>query len=142
MPPNAWMWSLIQNCKSDEDIQLLFGILERLRKFVSPLALTLLLLFSLLRSHFQFFPFGFGCRGYRIFVFLIIIILTFAKRSPKHVYGRVQFNLVCHNILSVLGCATGIQFFLFAVCSLLWYDMMGLCLNLHVQERRPCGSIT
>ncbi|XP_016899077.2 uncharacterized protein LOC103483802 isoform X3 [Cucumis melo] len=33
MPPNAWMWSLIQNCKTDEDIQLLFGILERLRKF-------------------------------------------------------------------------------------------------------------
>ncbi|XP_031739007.1 uncharacterized protein LOC101219378 isoform X2 [Cucumis sativus] len=33
MPPNAWMWSLIQNCKTEEDIQLLFGILKRLRIF-------------------------------------------------------------------------------------------------------------
>ncbi|KAG7018634.1 hypothetical protein SDJN02_20504 [Cucurbita argyrosperma subsp. argyrosperma] len=33
MPPNAWMWSLIENCKTYEDIQLLFGILKRLRIF-------------------------------------------------------------------------------------------------------------
>ncbi|XP_059434569.1 uncharacterized protein LOC132167575 [Corylus avellana] len=33
MPPNAWLWSLIENCKSHDDIKLLFDILENLRRF-------------------------------------------------------------------------------------------------------------
>ncbi|KAF8394512.1 hypothetical protein HHK36_020722 [Tetracentron sinense] len=34
MPPNAWMWSLIENCANREDINLLFQILQNLRRFV------------------------------------------------------------------------------------------------------------
>lgn len=34
-PPNAWLWSLIENCTNSEDIKLLFNILETLRRFVS-----------------------------------------------------------------------------------------------------------
>ncbi|KAJ7980218.1 RING finger and CHY zinc finger domain-containing protein 1 isoform 1 [Quillaja saponaria] len=33
MPPNAWLWSLIENCKNHEDIKLLFDILQNLRRF-------------------------------------------------------------------------------------------------------------
>ena len=35
MPPNAWSWSLLENCKNHDDIKLLFDILENLRRFVS-----------------------------------------------------------------------------------------------------------
>lgn len=35
MPPNAWLWSLIENCKNHDDIKLLFDILQNLRRFVS-----------------------------------------------------------------------------------------------------------
>lgn len=33
MPPNASLWSLLENCKSHEDIELLFDILKNLRRF-------------------------------------------------------------------------------------------------------------
>lgn len=33
MPPNAWLWSLIENCKNHDDIKLLFDILQNLRRF-------------------------------------------------------------------------------------------------------------
>jgi len=35
MPPNAWLWSMISNCKHQHDIRLLFDILQNLRIFVS-----------------------------------------------------------------------------------------------------------
>lgn len=35
MPPNAWLWSLLEKCKNHDDIKLLFDILEKLRRFVS-----------------------------------------------------------------------------------------------------------
>ncbi|KAL1372560.1 hypothetical protein HN51_002687 [Arachis hypogaea] len=33
MPPNAWLWSMIENCKHQQDIRLLFDILENLHVF-------------------------------------------------------------------------------------------------------------
>ncbi|XP_025677798.1 uncharacterized protein [Arachis hypogaea] len=33
MPPNAWLWSMIENCKHQQDIRLLFDILENLHIF-------------------------------------------------------------------------------------------------------------
>ncbi|KAK4785367.1 hypothetical protein SAY86_002056 [Trapa natans] len=33
MAPNAWMWSMIDNCKNREDVKLLFEALEKLRRF-------------------------------------------------------------------------------------------------------------
>ncbi|XP_027916971.1 uncharacterized protein LOC114176213 [Vigna unguiculata] len=33
MPPNAWLWSMIANCKHQHDIRLLFDILQNLRIF-------------------------------------------------------------------------------------------------------------
>ncbi|SPT16416.1 unnamed protein product [Triticum aestivum] len=33
MPPNAWLWSMISSCSSEEDIKLLFQILQKLRIF-------------------------------------------------------------------------------------------------------------
>ncbi|XP_010524512.1 PREDICTED: uncharacterized protein LOC104802559 [Tarenaya hassleriana] len=33
MPPNAWLWSLIENCQNPDDIRLLFDILQNLRRF-------------------------------------------------------------------------------------------------------------
>ncbi|OVA04353.1 hypothetical protein BVC80_1395g63 [Macleaya cordata] len=33
MPPDAWLWSLIESCTNQEDITLLFQILQILRKF-------------------------------------------------------------------------------------------------------------
>ncbi|KAL2922801.1 Receptor-like protein 19 [Bienertia sinuspersici] len=32
-PPNAWLWSLIEKCKSRDDIKLLFNVLQQLRIF-------------------------------------------------------------------------------------------------------------
>lgn len=33
MAPNAWTWSMIENCKNREDIKLLFDVLQNLRRF-------------------------------------------------------------------------------------------------------------
>ncbi|XP_030508518.2 uncharacterized protein LOC115723225 [Cannabis sativa] len=33
MSPNAWLWSLIENCKNHDDVKLLFDALENLRRF-------------------------------------------------------------------------------------------------------------
>ncbi|KAI5409300.1 hypothetical protein KIW84_054927 [Lathyrus oleraceus] len=33
MPPNAWLWSMIENCKHRHDISLLFDVLQNLRRF-------------------------------------------------------------------------------------------------------------
>ncbi|XP_062108529.1 uncharacterized protein LOC133819334 [Humulus lupulus] len=33
MSPNAWLWSLLENCKNHDDIKLLFDALENLRRF-------------------------------------------------------------------------------------------------------------
>ncbi|CAI8610569.1 unnamed protein product [Vicia faba] len=33
MPPNAWLWSMIANCKHQHDISLLFDVLQNLRRF-------------------------------------------------------------------------------------------------------------
>ncbi|EMS56854.1 hypothetical protein TRIUR3_20912 [Triticum urartu] len=33
MPPNAWLWSMISSCSSEDDIKLLFQILQKLRIF-------------------------------------------------------------------------------------------------------------
>ncbi|XP_052190376.1 uncharacterized protein LOC127800029 [Diospyros lotus] len=33
MPPNAWLWSLIENCSNHDDVKHLFDILQRLRMF-------------------------------------------------------------------------------------------------------------
>ncbi|KAK7292313.1 hypothetical protein RIF29_08091 [Crotalaria pallida] len=33
MPPNAWLWSMISNCKHHHDITLLFDVLTNLRRF-------------------------------------------------------------------------------------------------------------
>lgn len=41
MPPNANLWSLVENCTNREDIKLLLQILQRLRVFVSPAPLCL-----------------------------------------------------------------------------------------------------
>jgi len=41
MPPNAWLWSMIANCKHHHDISLLFDILRNLRRFVSFYSLPL-----------------------------------------------------------------------------------------------------
>ncbi|KAL5995983.1 hypothetical protein ACLOJK_026056 [Asimina triloba] len=35
MPPDAWLWSLTENCQNREDIMLLFQILQELQRFVS-----------------------------------------------------------------------------------------------------------
>ena len=35
MPPNALLWSMIGSCSNQEDIKLLFEILQKLRIFVS-----------------------------------------------------------------------------------------------------------
>lgn len=34
MPANAWLWSLVSNCSTKEDVTLLFKMLENLRIFV------------------------------------------------------------------------------------------------------------
>ncbi|CAN0855910.1 hypothetical protein LINGRAHAP2_LOCUS6365 [Linum grandiflorum] len=33
MPPNAWLWSLIEKCQNHKDVELLFDSLEKLRRF-------------------------------------------------------------------------------------------------------------
>ncbi|CAK8569355.1 unnamed protein product [Lathyrus sativus] len=33
MPPNAWLWSMVANCKHHHDISLLFDILQNRRRF-------------------------------------------------------------------------------------------------------------
>ncbi|XP_023634406.1 uncharacterized protein LOC17879383 isoform X2 [Capsella rubella] len=33
MPPNAWLWSLIESCQNQDDVNLLFDVLQNLRRF-------------------------------------------------------------------------------------------------------------
>ncbi|KAF2588613.1 hypothetical protein F2Q70_00039475 [Brassica cretica] len=33
VPPNAWLWSLIESCQCQDDINLLFEVLQKLRRF-------------------------------------------------------------------------------------------------------------
>ncbi|XP_023642650.1 uncharacterized protein LOC17891118 [Capsella rubella] len=33
MPPNAWLWSLIDKCRKEDDISFLFDVLQNLRRF-------------------------------------------------------------------------------------------------------------
>ncbi|RID50055.1 hypothetical protein BRARA_H00811 [Brassica rapa] len=33
MPPNAWLWSLIESCQCQDDINLLFEVFQKLRRF-------------------------------------------------------------------------------------------------------------
>ncbi|XP_010488160.1 PREDICTED: uncharacterized protein LOC104766043 [Camelina sativa] len=33
MPPNAWLWSLIENCRNEDDVSFLFDVLQNLRRF-------------------------------------------------------------------------------------------------------------
>ncbi|XP_010434938.1 PREDICTED: uncharacterized protein LOC104718835 [Camelina sativa] len=33
MPPNAWLWSLIESCQNQDDVHLLFDVLQNLRRF-------------------------------------------------------------------------------------------------------------
>lgn len=50
MPPNAWLWLLIENCQNQDDIHLLFDVLQNLRRFVStilPSLFTCSVLFQL-----------------------------------------------------------------------------------------------
>ncbi|KAJ4881188.1 Uncharacterized protein Rs2_38243 [Raphanus sativus] len=35
MPRNAWLWSLIESCQNQDDINLLFEVLHKLRRFVN-----------------------------------------------------------------------------------------------------------
>lgn len=37
MPPNAWLWSLIESCQCQDDINLLFEVFQKLRRFVTTL---------------------------------------------------------------------------------------------------------
>ncbi|KAG2256069.1 hypothetical protein Bca52824_075363 [Brassica carinata] len=37
VPPNAWLWSLIESCQCQDDINLLFEVLQKLRRFVTTL---------------------------------------------------------------------------------------------------------
>lgn len=59
MPPNAWLWSMISNCKHHHDIRLLFDILQNLRRFVSfyssPLSADLFILFVMMMIFFIIF---------------------------------------------------------------------------------------
>ena len=54
MPPNAWLWSLIDNCRNEDDISFLFDVLQNLRRFVSALFLLPSVFLVLLEnSHYR-----------------------------------------------------------------------------------------
>lgn len=47
MPPNALLWSLIENCRKEDDISFLFDALQNLRRFVSSLLLYSLVMLKI-----------------------------------------------------------------------------------------------
>jgi hypothetical protein len=118
MPPNAWLWSMISNCKHHHDISLLFDILQNLRRFVSFYSLSLSLLsvqlsIYLLLILIQICCYGdefnlilfFVSRGYRIFAYMIILTAISVVKLLKHVFMLEPLILVCFICLSCLDFA-------------------------------------
>lgn len=56
MPPNAWLWSLISNCANQEDIKLLFQMLQKLRIFVSSIQFLTSFICAHLHHFFAYIP--------------------------------------------------------------------------------------
>lgn len=75
MPPNAWLWSMIANCKHQHDISLLFDILENLRRFVS------------------FYSFSF-CYKLLLFLFMVMIFNLICKQRLSNL--RIHDNFNCN----------------------------------------------
>ncbi|OWM67822.1 hypothetical protein CDL15_Pgr010760 [Punica granatum] len=89
MAPNAWTWSMIDNCRNPEDIKLLFDALEKLRRFR----------LSNLRIHENF-----NCHLCREVAKACVRVgaLDFAKKTLwKHnVYGLTPSIASAHHLLS------------------------------------------
>lgn len=95
MPPNAWLWSMIANCKHHQDITLLFDILQNLRRFVSLCSLPLSPLYvANLRIHDNFLSI-FVSRGCQIFAYMTILIAISVEKLLKHVFMLEPLILVC-----------------------------------------------
>jgi hypothetical protein len=80
MPPNAWLWSMIANCKHHHDISLLFDILQNLRRFVSFYSLPLWPLY------FQLFIY--------IFTLFAMVMNLFGEQRLSNL--RIHDNFNCH----------------------------------------------
>lgn len=89
MPPNASLWSMIENCKNHEDIKLLFDVLQNLRRFVSSFSLQpcFVSLFSFFLKCWLWIDVlsGFGCSDCQTSEFIPILIVISAKKLPGHV---------------------------------------------------------
>jgi len=114
MPPNAWLWSMIANCKHHHDISLLFDILRNLRRFVSFYSLPLSPFFSLPVIIF-FFLYWFTLfammmnliylmsRDCQIFAYMTILTATSVVKLLRHVFMPEPLILVCFICVSVLS---------------------------------------
>lgn len=95
-PPNAWHWSLIENCKNHEDIKLLFDALQNLRRFVSFASYGFTKVILIMINCVDYFNMGFfGCRGCRIFVSMKTSIAIFVGKLPRLVFMWGPSTLVC-----------------------------------------------
>jgi hypothetical protein len=109
MPPNAWLWSMIANCKHHHDISLLFDILQNLRRFVSfhslPLSPPSLFSVIYLFTHFAMVMnlIYLMSRGCQTFAYMTILTAISVVKLLKHVFMPAHFILVCFICMSTLS---------------------------------------
>ncbi|KAG5011162.1 hypothetical protein JHK85_020244 [Glycine max] len=110
MPPNAWLWSMIANCKHQPDIRLLFDILQNLRRFVS------------------FYSFSFCCKLLLLLLFMVMIFNLFCKQRLSNLRIHDNFNCnLCREVAKACVHAGALDFGMKA----LWkHNVYGLTPNI------------
>ena len=111
MPPNAWLWSMISSCSSEEDIKLLFQILQKLRVFVSPIHFPRKLECVLLP------PLHALC------VFCCILCVPLGKQVQ---YTCMSFNIIFHNRCSFVGATTQFEIGMRKISSVDFRDLISV----------------
>ena len=104
MPPNAWLWSMIANCKHQPDIRLLFDILQNLRRFVS------------------FYSFSFCCKLLLLLLFMVMIFNLFCKQRLSNLRIHDNFNCnLCREVAKACVHAGALDF---GLCTLLMLPLL------------------
>lgn len=101
MPPNAWLWSMIEKCANHDDIKLLFDILQNMRRFVRFYFIFFVISFVCYEFDCLFLLFViviivnlFGSRGCQIFAFMQILMTICVEKLLKLVLESEPLTLV------------------------------------------------
>ena len=110
MPPNAWLWSMIENCKHRHDISLLFDVLQNLRRFVS----------------FYTFAESLSIYWFSLFAMVTGLIIVLCEQRLSNLRIHDDFNCsLCREVTKACVHAGALDFGM--VCLCLHFIIFNLC---------------